>query len=163
MRLDLIRRSDNGNSTLGDLYIDGSFVCYILEDEYRHRKVPGETRIPSGEYEIALRTEGGFHARYTRKFGRMHKGMLHVLDVEGFQWILIHTGNHDKHTRGCILLGDTCNNNTIAPGFIGKSVQAYKRVYPRIAKALVRDELVILGIYDSPFFQSPNPNSGGVV
>jgi len=41
--------------------VDGQFVCFGLEDEYREDKVAGETRIPSGTYQVALRKEGGFH------------------------------------------------------------------------------------------------------
>ena len=67
----------------------------------------------------------------------MHKGMLWVRDVPGFEYILIHTGNTDGHTSGCLLLGDTQTNNQVKEdGFIGSSVQAYKRVYPQIAKVL---------------------------
>ena len=64
----------------------------------------------------------------------MHKGMIHVQDVPNFKYILWHTGNTDEHTAGCLLLGDTQYQNiTKKPdGFIGSSVDAYKRVYPLI-------------------------------
>jgi hypothetical protein len=113
------------------------FLCYTLEDEYRSTKVRGETRVPAGTYKLELRTEGGFHARYTKKYGSMHKGMLHVTKVPGFEWILIHTGNTDEHTAGCLLVGDSQENNALVKdGFIGKSTAAYKRIYPDIARAI---------------------------
>ena len=63
--------------------------------------------------------------------------MLHVLDVPGFEYILIHCGTTDEHTAGCLLVGDTQENNKIKKdGFIGRSTQAYKRIYPEIAKAI---------------------------
>ena len=108
-----------------------------------------ETRIPSGTYNILLRKEGGFHARYTKKYGSMHKGMLHVQDVPNFQWILIHTGNTDEHTAGCLILGDSQENNILVKdGFIGRSTQAYKRVYPIIASALESGEEVTIEYID---------------
>jgi hypothetical protein len=62
-----------------------------------------------------------------------------------FQYILIHTGNTDDHTAGCLLLGDTQeNNNIIKDGFIGKSTNAYKRVYQPIAKVLEKGEDVTI-------------------
>ena len=108
-----------------------------------------ETRIPAGEYEIKFRKEGGFHKRYTERYPDIHRGMLHVTNVPNFKWILIHVGNTDEHTAGCLLLGDTQENNQIKTnGFIGKSSQAYVRVYDHIAKALDMDEKVIITYYD---------------
>ena len=72
----------------------------------------------------------------------MHKGMIHVQDVPGFTYILWHTGNTDEHTMGCLLLGDTSQQNITKEGFIGASTDAYKRVYPSIAKAIEDGEKV---------------------
>ena len=114
-----------------------TFLAYTLEDEQRDIKVYGETRIPAGTYKLKLRTVGGFHTRYSGKYGAMHKGMIHVQDVPGFEYILWHTGNTDEHTAGCLILGNTQTNNRIAKdGFIGNSVDAYKFVYPRVAAAI---------------------------
>lgn len=78
---------------------------YAIEDEPREEKVAGETRIPAGRYEVKLRTEGGMHARYKRRFGHKHVGMLHLQNVPGFEWIYIHPGNTDDDTEGCICPG----------------------------------------------------------
>ena len=141
MKLKVLRFSSQSDSTNGLLFDDSDgkmkFLCYTLEDEYRSTKVRGETRVPAGTYKLELRTEGGFHARYTKKYGSMHKGMLHVTKVPGFEWILIHTGNTDEHTAGCLLVGDSQENNALVKdGFIGKSTAAYKRIYPDIARAI---------------------------
>ena len=62
-----------------------------------------------------------------------------------FKYILIHCGNTDEHTNGCLLLGDTQTSNIVeANGFVGKSSQAYKRVYPPIAKAILDGEEVLI-------------------
>ena len=74
----------------------------------------------------------------------MHKGMLWLQDVPNFKWILIHCGNTDEHTAGCLLVGDSQENNQIKKdGFIGKSGNAYKRIYPAIAKAIKNEEVTI--------------------
>jgi hypothetical protein len=112
-------------------------------------KVKGETRIPAGVYNIELRKEGGFHERYTKKYSNIHIGMLHIVNVPGFEYILIHTGNTDEHTAGCLIVGDSQENNTIIKdGFVGKSVNAYKRIYPRIAKAIEKGEEVTIEYID---------------
>ena len=148
MKLKVLRFSSQSDSTNGLLFDDSDgdmkFLCYTLEDEYRSEKVRGETRVPAGVYKLELRTEGGFHARYTKKYGGMHKGMLHVTKVPGFEWILIHTGNTDEHTAGCLLVGDSQENNAlIKDGFIGKSTVAYKRIYPDIARAIQEEGVTI--------------------
>ena len=98
---------------------------------------------------MGLRKVGGYHGRYTKRFPHIHVGMLHVLDVPGFEYILIHCGNTDEHTAGCLLVGDSQENNQIVKnGFIGKSTQAYKRVYPLIASALENGEEVSIKYTD---------------
>ena len=76
MKLDVVRTQFGKDATNGMLFIDGVFECFTLEDEVRDVKVHSETAIPLGEYEIKLRTEGGFHSKYTARYGAMHKGML---------------------------------------------------------------------------------------
>ena len=100
-------------------------------------------------YSIKLRKEGGFHEKYTKRYGGFHVGMLHIIDVPGFEYILIHTGNTDEHTAGCLLVGDSQENNgIIKDGFVGKSGNAYKRIYPRIAKAIEKGEEVTIKYID---------------
>jgi hypothetical protein len=153
MKLIVLRFSSEADSTHGLLFehtdIGKKFLCYTLEDEARALKVRGETRVPAGTYKIELRKEGGFHERYTKKYPGIHRGMLHVTDVPNFEYILIHTGNTDEHTAGCLLVGDSQENNQLLPdGFIGKSVNAYKRIYPSIAKAIENGEEVTITYQD---------------
>jgi hypothetical protein len=152
MKLEVLRISSQKDSTNGILFdvTEGrKFLAYTLEDEHREEKVKGETRIPAGTYKITLRTVGGFHSRYVSKYGDMHKGMLWVRDVPGFEYILIHTGNTDEHTAGCLLVGSSQNENlTKKDGFIGASTTAYKRIYPPIAEALENGEEVTITYID---------------
>ena len=141
LQLEVMRFSSEKDSTNGLLFniTEGSrsFLSYTLEDEYREDKVKSETRIPEGEYEITLRTFGGFHDRYASRFRDIHLGMLWVRDVPGFSDILIHCGNTDEDTSGCLLVGDTQENNQVKKnGFIGHSTRAYFRIYPLVANEL---------------------------
>jgi len=149
MKLKLVRISSQADSTNGILYIDNEFACYTLEDEQRKIKVKGETAIPLGIYEIKFRKVGGFHTKYADRFKSIHKGMLELQNVPNFEYILIHCGNTDEHTAGCILVGDSQENNVLLKdGFIGKSTQAYTRIYSRIASALLNNEKVEIEIID---------------
>jgi len=149
MKLEVKRFSKSNESTIGLLMVDCEFHCYTLEDEYRSQKVKGDTRIPAGEYNVTLRTEGGFHNRYLAKFGAdFHKGMLWVMDVPDFEYILIHIGNDDSDTAGCLLLGDGANNNKVAKGFISSSTDAYKRIYAIVRDAILNGETVTIEYKD---------------
>ena len=125
-----------------------------MEDEERSVKVMGETRVPEGIYQVALRNEGGKNAKYESKYPDMHKGMLAiynrpnwVLENNGmsFQYILIHTGNTEKHTAGCLLLNNTLNFKTDTGS---SSVDAYKEFYPEIAAAILSGEKVTIEYID---------------
>ena len=150
MELLVKRFADNNDTTMGAFYINGRFMCFTIEDEERATKVSGETRVPEGTYQVALRSEGGFHTKYTSKYGSMHKGMLAVHNAPDwkivnkgmeFQYVLIHTGNTDEHTMGCLLVNDGLDG----VNYIGNSsVNAYKRIYPQIAKAILDGEKVTI-------------------
>jgi hypothetical protein len=141
MKLEVLRFNKAEDSTNGILFDISNgkrkFLCYTLEDESRIEKIPGETCIPEGEYCIGFRTVGGFHSKYSYRFSDIHKGMLEILDVPNFKYVLIHCGNTDEDTSGCLLLGNSqVNNNARTNGFIGNSTEAYFNVYPYIANAL---------------------------
>jgi len=154
MEIVVKRFADNGDTTLGILYINGIFECFTVEDEERAVKKKGETRIPNGKYNINFRKEGGYHSKYKVKYGEMHKGMLCISNAPDckiikdgmeFQYILIHTGNTDEHTMGCLLVNDSVSGKT----FTGSSsVDAYKHFYPKVAKALENGEEVTIEYID---------------
>ena len=145
MKLQVVRTQFGKDATNGLLYIDGVFECYTLEDQYQEVKVMHETCIPEGTYDIKFRTTGGFHTKYSARYGAAHHGMLHIQDVSGFQYILIHTGNTDEHTSGCLIVGDTQQDLDVNfNGMVGASGNAYKKLYPKIAKELLIGEKVTI-------------------
>lgn len=154
MEIVVKRFADNEDTTLGILYINGIFECFTVEDEERETKVKGETRIPEGIYAINLRSEGGFHAKYAKRYPEMHKGMLCIHNAPNwkiekagmtFQYILIHTGNTDEHTMGCLLVNDAVSGKTFRGS---SSVDAYKDLYPKVAQAILDGEKVTIEYID---------------
>ena len=152
MKLEVLRISSQEDSTSGllfDVTEERKFICYTLEDEKREVKKMHETRIPAGTYEIILRNVGGTHERYKERYKDMHKGMLHVINVPNFKYILIHTGNTDEHTSGCLIVGETQTSNRVKrDGFIGSSRKAYVDFYPMVATALEQEETVTINYID---------------
>lgn len=116
MKLELVRDEFTNKSTTGQLFINNVFFCYTLEDTdrkaetYPNEKVYGRTAIPRGTYKVVVNMSPKFRRLYPR-----------LLDVPGFQGILIHEGNTDIDTDGCILVGmsrslDRVNNSVVALG-----------------------------------------------
>lgn len=116
--------------------------CFVIEDERRniqkYGKKYGETRIPAGRYRLGLRRRGGFHSRYLRHFGAdFHKGMVELQAVPHFTHVLIHMGNTDEDTAGCLLLNRRAAFSR-SGDFVGQeSRRAYQFFYPRLAAALL--------------------------
>ena len=145
MKLQVIRTQLGKDATNGLLFIDGLFECYTLEDQYQAVKVMHETCIPEGTYDIKFRTVGGFHEKYKKKYGNSHYGMLHLQDVPNFTYILIHAGNTDEHTSGCLIVGETQQDLDISDdGFVGHSGKAYVKLYNKVAKELLLGKSVTI-------------------
>ena len=94
MHLRVIREPSTAAATLGILLIDGVFVCWTLEDVVRAVKIPGETAIPAGRYDVRLSLSQ-----------RFQKVLPEVLAVPGYIAIRLHAGNTQADTAGCLLVG----------------------------------------------------------
>lgn len=87
--------TETDRNVIGDLFIDGEFFCYTLEDEIRAEgvKVYGKTCIDSGRYKVIL-----------NRSNRFKRIMPLLLNVPRFEGIRIHGGNTSKDTHGCPLV-----------------------------------------------------------
>lgn len=156
MKLCLDRMASDAESTLGRLFlvdVDGETrhpLCWTCEDEYRETKVMHETRILHGSYRLGLKPLGSsrFDAGYARRFGMLHRGMIELRDVPGFTGVLIHIGNTERDTSGCILIGNAWGRDARGHYQVLQSEAAYRRIYPLIAEALLAGEEVMLAIRD---------------
>lgn len=152
MLIKLRRHRENDKSTVGELIDEaGNRICFTLEDAFHAVKIPGGTRIPGGTYQITLRTVGGFHNRYLKRFGPdFHKGMLWIRNVPNFEFILVHCGNTIADTDGCVLVGHQLvePNKPSDPFEIIGSEVAYRGFYPMVRDALLRSEPTWLQVID---------------
>lgn len=115
-------------STIGELYMpDGAFQCFTLEDTVRDHKIPGQTAIPAGTYELVVT----FSPRY-------QKPMPRLLDVPFYQGILIHNGNTPEHSEGCLLVGRKKGVDCIQ-----ESILAFEELLPKIRKLIEKGELFV--------------------
>ena len=110
----LIKRLTRTNiSTIGELFVDGKFECYTLEDVERQIKIKNETAIPKGKYKVVINMSN-----------RFKKLMPQILNVPNFEGVRIHPGNTNHDTEGCILVGTTRSID-----FIGNSRKAYEKLF----------------------------------
>jgi hypothetical protein len=144
MELTIKRIQGYKDYTIGALFIDNLFSAFVMEDEKRDVKVLNETRIPAGRYEIKLQEFGRMYTQYKKKY-KGHEGMLHLVNVPGFEGILIHIGNTSKDTAGCLLLG---SSHEIGKDFIANSMVTYLNFYFKVLPLLKSGQRVFITIND---------------
>lgn len=127
MLMQLTRKCFTDKSTIGELAVDGEFECYTLEDVVREEKIKGETAVPVGTYEIAI--------TFSNKF---KKYLPLLMNVPNFEGVRIHPGNRPEDTEGCILVGQTKDDD-----FVGHSVAAFEKLFPKIQAAIVKEKVFI--------------------
>ncbi len=155
----LQRLNDNRKSTVGALFkkivsgIDEKLIlqAWTIEDEYRDVKVMGETRIPAGFYKLGIRQDDTPKTIQYRTKYTWFKKHIEVLNVKGFTGVYIHIGNSDADTDGCLLLGDSVDNNTISEGGVTNSTVSFKRFYEAVYDELEGGAIVTLTIRDESF------------
>lgn len=114
--------------TLGRLIIGGTRFCFTCEDVVRDGpKVPGETAIPAGRYQVVITPSA-----------RFKRDLPLLLDVPGFSGIRIHPGNTAADTEGCILPGLGFDDAGVR-----LSVAAFDALFERIRAALASGEVWI--------------------
>lgn len=141
MKLTLKRRYKGTDYTIGSLYVDGVYFCDTLEDTDRgltsamllgtiqRLKKPGKTAIPTGTYTVEMKTVS---PRFkSRKWAKPNGGRVpRLVNVKGFDGVLIHPGNTAADTEGCILVGYNKQK-----GKVLESVETYLALFELLDKA----------------------------
>jgi hypothetical protein len=134
MRLTLNRKEFTDKSTIGELFIEGKFECFVLEDKDRKLETAGEkakvyglSAISRGSYSIII--------SWSNRFKQL---MPLLLNVPYFEGIRIHKGNVPEHSHGCLLVGNTKGKDSI-----GGSAIAYDRLFKKLSAAAKKEKIVI--------------------
>lgn len=103
--------------TIGKLYIDGKLICDTIEDkdrgltqdmpldEIKKKKVYGETAIPTGTYKVTMDVVSPKFKN--RAWAKPYGGKIpRLLDVPGYEGVLIHPFNTAEESLGCIGPGE---------------------------------------------------------
>ena len=140
--LERVKRSET--YTIGRLYINGVYFCDTLEDKDRglkssmslssikNIKIKGETSIPTGTYEVDMNTVSPKYSqdKYKKSYGKYDAKIPRLLNVPGFDGILIHIGNFITDTDGCILVGKDSGKGTLVSSTI-----TFDKLYPILKEA----------------------------
>ena len=153
MKLTLNRIYRGPSYTIGKLYINNEYFCDTLEDtdrgltdkmtltEILKIKKPSETAIPSGTYNITLDVVS---PRFSTKafYRQVCNGKLpRLLNVKGFDGVLIHSGNTEKDSSGCILVGQ----NKVK-GKVINSQETFKKLYKVLKDSWDKDKSITINI-----------------
>ena len=118
MKLLLKRIAKKEAYTIGKLYIDGQYFCDTIEDKDRglsqqmsaitiaSKKVMHKTAIPTGTYKVTMNViSPRFSKKDFYKKNACDGRLPRLIDVPGFDGVLIHVGNTAEDSSGCILVG----------------------------------------------------------
>lgn len=153
MELVVDRRWKKQSYTISNLTIDGKWFCNILEDADRgldnsmsmerikELKKPSITAIPRGTYEVTLDVISPKYSK-VQFYREVCEGKVpRLLNVKGFEGILIHAGNTDKDSSGCLLVGQ----NRVK-GQVVNSRETFKELYKLLKDRKSRGEKIIIKI-----------------
>lgn len=150
----LLRYIDDGETTIGLLYINDSFYCYTLEDTFRDVKVAGETRIPAGEYTVNFRVEETeLTKKYRERYPEWFSHHIQIQNVKDFSSIYIHSGGDHTHTEGCILVSDSLSIGSTS-SFLTNSRNTFRRLYQCLREPLDNKKKVVIRIKDEAWFKN---------
>lgn len=133
MKLEIIRRYTGKTCVIGKFKVfddDDKLLleCFSLEEDKEGVERNKDLRIPEGIYDLKRHSPSRFENTLRSITKKDDDTMINVYndEVPASRAILIHWGNTDKDTQGCILLGLTKDNNNES---IGQSRQACKEFY----------------------------------
>lgn len=152
MEITLIRKYPKQTYTIGQLYINGKFFCNVLEDKNRNLyqgmslevikeiKVYAETAIPYGRYRITLKIQSPKYSK-RKQYAKCNGYLPRLLDVPGFEGVLIHIGNTAKDSAGCLLVGLNTEK-----GKVLKSTETFWKLYEILKDAEDKGEQIWITI-----------------
>lgn len=117
---------------------DRRLIDNMDEEQIKTLKVYANTAIPSGTYQITLNVVSPKYSK--RQYYKLicDGKVPRLLGVKGFNGVLIHIGNTNKDTEGCILVGYNKKK-----GMVINSKSAWEKLYKILKSAKYGTEIEI--------------------
>lgn len=158
----LVERTFKGEKyTIGRLYLDcpvvngrverGTRFCDTIEDVDRGltstmplsvikaKKVYGKTAIPRGRYRVVMGVQSPAYAKKLEWLTYNNAEMPRIEGIPGWSGCLIHTGNTEDDTLGCLIVGVNSK-----PGMVLQSRTTFKRLFPILLEAHKQDREIYI-------------------
>jgi len=143
----VLRYFDDGETTLGILFLDNKYFCYTLEDTFQDKKILSKTRIPGGIYKLNYRRESTPLTEKYRKTRPWFEYHLEIKNVKNFTGIYIHCGSTHEHTDGCLLIARSINSSDVKRS-IYNSRETFEEFYKLLKPKLDSGEYARIRILD---------------
>ena len=153
MKITLTRIYTCPSYTIGRLRVDNKYVCDVCEDmdrgldqswpleRIRKTKVYKQTAIPTGTYKVTLAIKSPKMSQQTYYKNFCDGYLPRLIEVPGFDGILIHVGSKASQSAGCLLVG----YNTVK-GCVTNSKKAFEELYKILKEAHDRHEEITIEI-----------------
>lgn len=151
----LVKRvAKRASYTIGKMYINGVYFCDTCEDtdrgltqymslaEIKRKKIYSRTAIPTGTYNVTMNViSPRFSKRDFYKKNCDGGRVPRLLNVPGFDGVLIHVGNSAADSNGCLLVG---KNSQV--GKVLNSTNTFLALYKKLKEASLKGEKITITI-----------------
>lgn len=148
MKIQHVRHFFADKYTISKIYVDGKYFCDAIEDtdrglnssmteeQIRAVKIQSQTAIPYGTYALTIDVVSPRFSQ--RAVYNPIKGKLpRLLDVKGFDGVLVHIGNTERDTAGCVIVGKNTNK-----GMVTDSNRTFFQLYTQFQRAKAKGEKI---------------------
>lgn len=143
----LHRFMNDGETTLGMLFVNQQLICYTLEAGKQASNTHLPFRIPAGTYVFGFhKTETPLTTIYRQQYNWFSSHLV-IQDVPGFDTVFLYLGEPENRHQGCVQIADSLNNESLSNS-LADSIKAYQRLYEKVTEITNKGEQLHISVYD---------------
>ena len=143
----LHRFMDDGETTLGILFVNQQLICYTLEESMQSSGIKLPYRIPAGTYAFNFdKRETPLTAIYSQQYP-WFTYHLEIKEVPRFDTVYLYLGDPDNAHKGCVQIADSLSVASLSNN-LADSIKAYQRLYEKLNELMNDGEKLCITIHD---------------